>query len=121
MLTRDDGTLWGPFGVMGGPMQPQGHLQVVNALVDDGAAPQDALDRPRFFIEPEREGGRVYLESGTPTSVADGLRTRGHEIVVDPPTDGRSTFGRGQVILKQADGSLLGGSDRRADGCALAT
>jgi gamma-glutamyltranspeptidase/glutathione hydrolase len=121
MLTNADGSLWGPFGVMGGPMQPQGHLQVVNALVDDAATPQHALDRPRFFIEPERDGGRVNLESGTPPSVADGLRARGHDIVVDPPTVGRSTFGRGQIIHRHADGSLVGGSDRRADGCVLST
>ena len=121
MLTRGDGSLWGPFGVMGGPMQPQGHLQVVNALVDDRVMPQDALDRPRFFIEPEREGGRVYLEQGMPASVADGLRARGHEIVVDPDTVGRSMFGRGQIILREHDGALVGGSDHRADGCALAT
>lgn len=121
LLTRDDGALWGPFGVMGGPMQPQGHLQVVMALVDDGVAPQVALDRPRFFIEPEIDGGRVYLETGTPPTVADGLRARGHEIVVDPPTTGRSMFGRGQVILRQPDGSLVGASDRRADGCAVAS
>ena len=102
-------------------MQPQGHVQVVMALVDDGASPQDALDRPRFFIEPEIDGGRVYLETGTPAPVADGLRARGHEIVVDPPTTGRSMFGRGQVILRQPGGSLVGGSDHRADGCALAS
>ena len=101
-------------------MQPQGHLQVVNALVDDGASPQEALDRPRFFIEPEIDGGRVYLERGMPSDVADGLRGRGHDIVVDPSTHGRSMFGRGQVILRQADGMLVGGSDPRADGCALA-
>ena len=121
MLTRADGSLWGPFGVMGGPMQPQGHLQVVMALVDDGVSPQDALDRPRFFIEPEVDGGRVYLETGTSHSVAAGLRARGHDIVVDPDTSGRSMFGRGQVILRQPDGLLVGGSDRRADGCALAS
>ena len=102
-------------------MQPQGHVQVVTALVDDGASPQDALDRPRFFIEPEIDGGRVYLEAGMPPSVADGLRARGHDIVVGPPTTGRSMFGRGQVILRQLDGSLAGGSDQRADGCALAS
>ena len=119
MLTRADGTLWGPFGVMGGPMQPQGHLQVVMSLVDDGVAPQDALDRPRFFIEPEIDGGRVFLESGVPGYVAEGLRARGHDIVTNPDTRGRSTFGRGQVILRQLDGSLLGGSDPRADGVAL--
>ena len=101
-------------------MQPQGHLQVAMALVDDGASPQEALDRPRFFIEPEIDGGRVYLETGVSASVADGLRARGHEIVVDPPTQGRSMFGRGQVILRGADGSLVGGSDGRADGCTVA-
>jgi len=119
MLTRADGTLWGPFGVMGGPMQPQGHLQVVMSLVDDDVTPQEALDRPRFFIEPEIDGGRVYLETGVPRSVADGLRARGHDIVTNPDTRGRSTFGRGQVILRAPDGSHRGGSDRRADGCAL--
>ena len=119
MLTNDDGTLLGPFGVMGGVMQPQGHVQVVTALVDDGADPQDALDRPRFFIEPEADGGRVYLESGTSSSVADGLRAKGHDIVVDPPTRGRSMFGRGQVILRGRDGALTAGSESRADGCAI--
>ena len=120
MLTRADGSLWGPFGVMGGPMQPQGHLQVVMSLVDDGDAPQEALDRSRFFIEPEIDGGRVYLEAGVPGSVAAGLRSRGHEVVAGPETKGRSMFGRGQVILRQPDGSLVGGSDRRADGCVSA-
>jgi gamma-glutamyltranspeptidase/glutathione hydrolase len=117
MLTRADGSLWGPFGVMGGPMQPQGHLQVVVSLVNDGVTPQEALDRPRFFIEPEIDGGRVYLETGVAGAVAAGLRARGHEVVTDPDTKGRSMFGRGQVILRQPDGSLLGGSDPRADGC----
>jgi gamma-glutamyltranspeptidase/glutathione hydrolase len=121
MMTRTDGSLWGPFGVMGGPMQPQGHLQVVTALVEDGVDPQEALDRPRFFIEPEIDGGKVNLETGTPVAVADGLRARGHEIVVDPPTYGRSMFGRGQVIRRDLDGQLVAGSDNRADGCALAT
>ena len=119
MLTRGDGTLWGPFGVMGGPMQPQGHLQVVMSLVDDRVAPQEALDRPRFFIEPEIDGGRVYLEHEVSGALAGGLRRRGHEVVAGPDTRGRSTFGRGQVILRERDGSLRGGSDGRADGCTL--
>ena len=120
MLTKGDGSLWGPFGVMGGPMQPQGHVQVTMGLVDDDVSPQEALDRPRFFIEPEIDGGRVYLETGMSKSVADGLRARGHDIVVDPDTRGRSMFGRGQVILRQPDGSFIGGTDGRADGCVLA-
>ena len=121
MMTRADGSLWGPFGVMGGPMQPQGHLQVVTALIQDNEDPQAALDRPRFFIEPEIDGGKINLEAGTSSTVADGLRTRGHELVIDPSTYGRSMFGRGQVIRRDADGTLVAGSDKRADGCALAT
>jgi gamma-glutamyltranspeptidase/glutathione hydrolase len=89
------------------------------SVVDDEVAPQEALDRPRFFIEPEIDGGRVYLEHGVTWAVADALRGRGHDILVDPDTRGRSTFGRGQVILREPDGSLRGGSDRRADGCVL--
>jgi len=119
MLTRDDGTLWAPFGVMGGVMQPQGHVQVVTALVDDGAHPQAALDRPRFFIEPEAEGGRLYLEEGTAASLAESLRARGHEVVADPPSYGRALFGRGQIIVRERDGALSGGSDRRGDGCIV--
>ena len=61
----------------------------------------------------------MYLEHEVPGAVADGLRGRGHDVVVGPDTHGRSTFGRGQVILRESDGSLRGGSDRRADGCAL--
>jgi gamma-glutamyltranspeptidase/glutathione hydrolase len=121
MLTRANGELFGPFGVMGGAMQPQGHLQVVNALLDDGTSPQEALDRPRFFIEPVIEGGRINVERAMPAVVAEGLVARGHDVVFDPPTFGRSMFGRGQVILRRADGTLEGGSDPRADGCALAT
>jgi gamma-glutamyltranspeptidase/glutathione hydrolase len=121
LMTRADGSLWGPFGVMGGPMQPQGHLQVVTALIADDADPQAALDRPRFFIEPEIDGGKINLETGTSPGVAEGLRARGHELVIDPSTYGRSMFGRGQVIRRDTDGRLVAGSDKRADGCALAT
>jgi gamma-glutamyltranspeptidase/glutathione hydrolase len=119
MLATADGELWGPFGVMGGFMQPQGHVQVVTALVDDAADPQAALDRPRFCLEPASAGGRVLLETGVPRAVARGLRVRGHEVVEDVPSFGRSTFGRGQIITRDAEGRLWGGSDVRADGCAL--
>jgi gamma-glutamyltranspeptidase/glutathione hydrolase len=119
MLTRPDGSLWGPVGVMGGFMQPQGHVQVVTALVDDSASPQDALDRARFCIDSGEAGGVVQLEEGVPASVIDGLSARGHSINSDVPSFGRAMFGRGQVILRAGDGTLTGGSDRRADGCAL--
>ena len=54
--------LYASLGVMGGYMQPQGHMQVVVSLVDDALDPQVALDQPRFCIEDSTTGGRVALE-----------------------------------------------------------
>jgi gamma-glutamyltranspeptidase/glutathione hydrolase len=120
LLTREqDGSLFGPFGVMGGFMQPQGHLQVVVAQVDDGLDPQAALDRPRFCIDSGTAGGQVLLEAGLPEALVEGLAARGHPL--RPGVEGyrRAGFGRGQIIRREADGVLWGGSDPRADGCAL--
>jgi gamma-glutamyltranspeptidase/glutathione hydrolase len=78
LITRADGTLYAPFGVMGGFMQPQGHLQVVVGTIDDGLDPQAALDRPRFSIDPADAGGRVNLEAGLPQATIEGLAARGH-------------------------------------------
>ncbi len=111
MLTREDGSLLGPFGVMGAFMQPQGHMQVAVGLIDDGLDPQEALDQPRFCVD--REG--VLVEEGMP---AEALAARGHAVRVVTGY-GRSVFGRGQVILRQPDGVLWAGSDPRADGCAM--
>jgi gamma-glutamyltranspeptidase/glutathione hydrolase len=118
LATRPDGSLWASFGVMGGFMQPQGHLQVVVALVDDRLDPQAALDRPRFCIEDGRSGGRVALEEGIPPQVVAELAGMGHSVVSVRGHE-RAAFGRGQVILRGADGVLWGGSDPRADGCAM--
>lgn len=118
MLTRADGSLWGPFGVMGGTMQPQGHLQVVSALLDDGLDPQRALDRPRFCIETGTADGPVVLEEGLPDATVAELAARGHAVRVASGF-GRAIFGRGQVIRREPGGVLWGGSDPRADGCAL--
>jgi gamma-glutamyltranspeptidase/glutathione hydrolase len=103
------GTLLGPFGVMGGFLQAQAHMQVVSALVDEGDDPQQALDRPRFRVD----GDRLRLEEGLwPfASELDGL---GMSIVRDDETAG---FGGGQAIMLQGD-SLVGGSDSRKDGHA---
>ena len=120
MLTRADGTLWGPLGVMGGFMQPQGQLQLVTSLVDDALDPQAAIDRPRFCIDSGEAGGVVQLEEGVPDQVVAGLRSRGHELRAGVPSFGRAMFGRAQVILRAPDGTVTGGSDRRADGCAVA-
>jgi gamma-glutamyltranspeptidase / glutathione hydrolase len=122
LITRPDGgseQLFASFGVMGGFMQPQGHLQVACALIDDRLDPQTALDRPRFCILDGEAGGKVALEDGIPDGVMGGLEAMGHPV---QPTTGynRSIFGRGQVIIRQAeDGVLWAGSDPRADGCAM--
>lgn len=112
-LSRD-GQPVGPFGVMGGDMQPQGHLQVVCAMVDDGLNPQAALDQPRW----KWTGGRVIeVEPHFPDHLAQALARRGHE--VRKQVDSLS-FGRGQIIVRQPEtGSYIGGTESRADGIAL--
>jgi len=111
--------LYACFGVMGGFMQPQGHLQVVVALADDGLDPQAALDRPRFCIVDGEAGGGVALEAGIPVETVERLGWMGHPVEV-VEGHARALFGRGQVILRDAaTGVLWGGSDPRADGCAM--
>jgi gamma-glutamyltranspeptidase / glutathione hydrolase len=113
------GNLFASFGVMGGFMQPQGHLQVVVALADDGLDPQSALDRPRFCIMDGTASGGVALEDGIPFNTMAQLGEMGHALT---PVTGynRSQFGRGQIILRDAGtGVLWAGSDPRADGCAM--
>jgi gamma-glutamyltranspeptidase/glutathione hydrolase len=118
LITREDGSLYGPFGVMGGFTQPQGHLQVVVAMLDDDCDPQSALDRPRFHITDGTGSGTVGIEDAVPAQTIDELRRRGHDLQV---AEGwmRIAFGRGQIIRREADGVLWGGSDPRADGCAM--
>jgi gamma-glutamyltranspeptidase/glutathione hydrolase len=111
-------TFHASFGVMGGFMQPQGHLQVVNALIDGGLDPQAALDRLRFCIGDGTSGGDVSLEEGIPVSVMAELSRRGHG-VRPAAAYGRGIFGRGQIILRAPNGVLWGGSDPRTDGCAM--
>ncbi|HLA97009.1 MAG TPA: gamma-glutamyltransferase family protein [Anaerolineales bacterium] len=120
LATDLDGELFASFGVMGGFMQPQGHLQVVVALADDGLDPQAALDQPRFCIQDGQAGGGVSLEEGIPLGVMAALAGMGHPVT---PISGqaRAVFGRGQVIVRDPQsGVLWGGSDPRADGCAMA-
>ncbi len=120
MVTREaDDSLYASYGVMGGFMQPQGHVQVLSALVDKGLDPQAALDLPRFCIDVDEDGGEVAIEDGMPQETISGLREMGHALY---PVAGyeRALFGRGQVILRDpATGALTAGSDPRADGCAM--
>jgi gamma-glutamyltranspeptidase/glutathione hydrolase len=111
--------LYASFGVMGGFMQPQGHVQVATALVDDGVDPQSALDRPRFCILDGTSGGQVALEEGIPQDVMAALARMGHPVQAVNGYE-RAVFGRGQIILRElGSGVLWGGSDPRADGCAM--
>ena len=108
MLLRD-GELLGPFGVMGGFIQAQAHVQLVSAMVDDGLDPQAALDRPRFRVD----GGAVRLEEGLWDREPD-LQRLGYRTVRDTDTN---AFGGGQAIVVSGE-ALIGGSDPRKDGYA---
>ncbi|HEY6857776.1 MAG TPA: gamma-glutamyltransferase family protein [Mycobacterium sp.] len=99
------------FGVMGGPMQPQGHVQVVARIVDHGQNPQAACDGPRFRWA---QGLQVCCEKGFPPSTLDELRRRGHQLVT---TDDYNEFGSCQAIWRLDDG-FLAVSDPRRDGQA---
>ncbi|WP_293170174.1 gamma-glutamyltransferase family protein [Oceanithermus sp.] len=101
----------GPFGLMGGFMQPQGHVQLVVNMTIYGMNPQAALDAPRWQVH---ESGEVWLEPGVPADVAQGLVERGHRVHVVPDP---SAFGRGQVLLRR-DGVWWAASEPRADGQA---
>jgi gamma-glutamyltranspeptidase / glutathione hydrolase len=118
-LTRG-GEPVGPFGVMGGHMQPQGHLQVIVGTVDDGLDPQAALDAPRWQWHTGRqvavEEALVAGEDGT--ALLAGLRARGHEVQV--AATGAPTFGFGQAIWRLPGGGYAAGSEPRADGQAAA-
>lgn len=113
------GDLYASFGVMGGFMQPQGHMQVFVALVDDELDPQAALDRPRFCLDVEFTGKKVALEEGIPEKIMNGLDEMGHPVEMFHGLE-RDRFGRGQIILRDpSSGVLTAGSDPRGDGCAM--
>ncbi|MBQ7796095.1 MAG: gamma-glutamyltransferase family protein [Lachnospiraceae bacterium] len=112
-LTKD-GEAVGPFGVMGGPMQPQGHVQVVMNTIDFMMNPQEALDAPRW----QWTGGKkIHVERSFPYAITEELVRRGHEISVMPEN---ISFGRGQIIWRNEEDVLCGASDPRADGIVAA-
>lgn len=100
------------FGVMGGHMQAQGHLQMMVRVFVYNQNPQAASDAPRWHL---REDGKVCLEDGFEAGVAEELTRRGHEIVKDNP---EHLFGGAQLIYRMNDG-YCGGSDHRKEGQAL--
>jgi gamma-glutamyltranspeptidase/glutathione hydrolase len=118
LATQGD-DLWACFGVMGGFMQPQGHLQVLVNLLDLGLSPQEALDAPRFCLLEGEPGGRVAVEAGAGDALILALQAKGHDVAVTAGLE-RTLFGVGQVIRRDpVTGVLTAGSDPRRDGCAL--
>ncbi|KAL2441538.1 Glutathione hydrolase-like YwrD proenzyme [Exophiala dermatitidis] len=117
------------FGVMGGFMQPQGHVQVLLNMEVFGMNPQQALDAPRICIgagmptEGDTKMGTVFLEEGIDDAVVKVLKQMGHDVEVIKGWE-RGRFGRGQVIRRHVDQEtglavFSGGSDLRGDGCAM--
>lgn len=105
----------GPFGAMGGFMQPQGHLQFITNSIDYNMNPQAALDVPRWqWIK----GKTVKVEQNFPDFLVSGLARRGHNVQVE---NSPVSFGRGQSIWRQPEtGVLVGATESRADGTVAA-
>lgn len=104
-----DGKPVGPFGVMGGYMQPQGHVQVAMNYIDFGLDPQQALDAPRWQW---LRDGSVAVEPRFSREIAAELQQRGHDIRSTLPV---SSFGRGQMTVRLENGVLVGGTESRTD------
>lgn len=109
-LTKNNKAI-GPFGVMGGYMQPQGHVQVIMNSIDFHLNPQEALDAPRWqWIE----GKTIEVEPNFPFEIVKQLIEKGHEIKIAKDT---GSFGRGQIIWRNNEtGVLMGGTESRTDG-----
>lgn len=104
------------FGVMGGNMQPQGHMQTLVRMLDYGQNPQTACDAPRWRFN---TGLEINVESGMPTATVQGLSDLGHQMEVI--NDSYQDFGAGQFIWtmdKSTHGGYIAASDARRDGLA---
>ncbi len=123
-MATKDGEPWLVFGVMGGDMQPQGHVQVLVNMIDFGMDVQSAGDAARVrhagSAQPtgapmQEGGGRVIVESGVTDQVVESLKQRGHIVV-----RGGTSFGGYQAIMINRDyGTLSGGTEPRKDGAAV--
>lgn len=109
-LTKD-GEAVGSFGVMGGFMQPQGHMQVIMNTIDFHLHPQAALDAPRWQWMKDKT---VMVEPNFPHHIAQALARKGHDIKIGLEPN---MFGRGQIIWRDPEtGVLVGGTESRTDG-----
>jgi gamma-glutamyltranspeptidase/glutathione hydrolase len=110
-----NGKLLFSFGVMGGAMQPQGHVEVLTRIIDLGMGLQEAVDAPRFRYD---GGNRVIIEDAMGAEVIAALERRGHKRVTVPSV--RSAMGGAQLIMIDPEtGALAGASDPRKDGQAV--
>ena len=119
-----DGEPWLAFGLMGGDMQPQGHVQVIVNLVDFGMNLQEAGDAPRYYHEDSSEptgtpltetGGQLHLESGVPFEIRRDLVAKGHRV-----TETLGTYGGYQAIAWDPKQRVwAGASESRRDGAAI--
>lgn len=100
------------FGLMGGPMQPQGHVQLACRSMIGGQNPQAAVDAPRWRVD---AGRRVAVEPDVPAATRRGLARRGHRVRVDSDPGG---FGGAQAVVALPEGGWLGASDPRKEGHA---
>lgn len=110
-VTQDNQALMS-FGVMGGNMQAQGHVQMMVRIFDYIQNPQTASDAPRWYVD---EDFRIALEPGFGLEVVDELKRRGHAIIENPPP---YLFGGAQLIYCLENG-YCAASDHRKDGQAL--
>jgi gamma-glutamyltranspeptidase/glutathione hydrolase len=111
-----DGKPLGPFGLMGGYMQPQGHMQVAMNMIDFQMNPQDSIDAPRFCWN---SGLDISVEDHYNPAVVDALLRKGHKLTTHNAYTGDycdRPFGRGQIILLTDENTLIGGADGRGDG-----
>ena len=100
------------FGVMGGPMQAQGHLQMVLRTQLWGQDPQMAIDAPRWRVTQDLE---VACEASMDPAILESLKEMGHQISLESP-DNAFGFGGAQLILRMDNGTYIGGSESRKDG-----
>lgn len=109
-----DGQPLAALGVMGGPMQAQGHVQLTLRMEVWGQDPQTAIDAPRWRV---LDGLSVACETTMPEATRATLSAMGHLVETEPP-DAAFGFGGAQVIRRMDGGGYVAGSDPRKDGHA---
>ncbi|MCP5082879.1 MAG: gamma-glutamyltransferase [Alphaproteobacteria bacterium] len=112
MVTKGDKVVM-PFGVMGGHYQSFGHMQFLTGMFDYGLDVQEAMDRPRFMVDPF--DGEVEMEETVPKEIRERLKAKGHRIV----KPNKPVGGSQAIWIDWDEGVLTGGSDPRKDGCAI--